>query len=123
MTKINARNWSTRTPFQFVQGKKYRFVSHGKWYDAKIECSATGYRCEKLKYFEWMRTMPAANWFSLIGRIDNKKSTQFDIGSLVDRDEVFCATATGTLYCFANDVWFMYWNNKGCVDLDMHSVE
>ena len=123
MAKINARNRLTRTPFQIEQGKKYRFVSQGTWFDSKQECAATGYRSAKLRYFEWMRRMPAANWFSLIGRIDNKKGTQFDIGSLIEKDEVFSAITTGTLYCFANDVWFMYWNNKGFVDLEMQSVE
>jgi hypothetical protein len=46
----------------------------------------------------------------------------FDIGHLIETDSVYTASATGVLYCFANDVWFMYWNNKGFIDLQVEAL-
>jgi len=45
-----------------------------------------------------------AKWFSLIGCIDKRRDTQCDIGRLIETESVYTASATGTVYCFANDV-------------------
>lgn len=41
---------------------------------------------------------------------------------LIETDSVYTASATGVLYCFANDVWFMYWNNKGFIDMQVEAL-
>jgi hypothetical protein len=66
-----------------------------------------------------MRRFPEAKWFSLIGSIEKKKNTFFDIGRLIEENGIFTATTSGNLECFANDVWFMYWNNKGAIELEV----
>lgn len=119
MAQIEARKKWNPTPFRVEQGKQYRFAAQGKWNDASHECSATGYTADSLRRWEWLRRMQEAKWFSLIGQIDNRRETRFDIGHLIETNSVYVAKATGTLYCFANDVWFMYWNNKGAIDVTM----
>ena len=123
MSKIEAKKRWNRTPFHVEDGKRYRFTSVGNWQDASHDCSATGYTADSLRRWEWLKRERNAKWFSVIGRIDKRRSTQFDIGRLIDTDEVYIATATGILFCFANDVWFMYWNNKGAIDIELHPVE
>jgi hypothetical protein len=122
MSTIYARYWWNQTPFRVEAGQSYRFVAQGSWIDASHECCAIGYNDERLRCWEWLKREPSGKWFSVIGQIDKKRNTQFDIGCLIETNSVYTATATGTLFCFANDAWFMYWNNKGLLDLDMQPV-
>jgi len=69
--------------------------------------------------------MPEAKWFSVIGQIDDLEDTQFDIGELIENREnrsLYEATATGVLHCFANDISFMYWNNRGAINLRVEEL-
>jgi hypothetical protein len=121
MAEILANCKWNSTPFCLIQGQKYRFASQGTWKDASHECTATGYTDARLRWWEGWRRYPEGQWFSLIGRIDGD-STLFDIGRIIEQNEVFTAPATGTLSCFANDVYFMYWNNSGSVELDVRDA-
>lgn len=123
MAAIEARRPLNRTPFRLEKGKRYRFSASGTWKDASHECSAAGYTTEKLRRWERWRRERNARWFSVIGRIDNIRETQFDIGRLIEANAVYTASATGVLYCFANDVRFMYWNNEGSIDLQVELLE
>ena len=123
MSRIPARNWWTKTSLELTKGKHYRFTATGSWKDAKYTCSATGYSEAKLDRWSWLKRDPNALWFSLIGQIDQKRWTQFDIGHLLENNLTYTAVESGTLYCFANDVWFMYFNNSGSVELSVTEVE
>jgi hypothetical protein len=119
LAAIHAHLKFNQTPFQLETGKRYRFTATHEWTDLHETCTATGYTSKKLRLWEGLRREPKAKWFSLIGCIDKRRDTQFDIGRLIESDSVYTACATGAVYCFANDVWFMYWNNKGFIDLQM----
>ena len=58
----------------------------------------------------------------MIGQIDDLQDTQFDIGKLLAYDSPYEATATGVLHYFANDLWIMYWNNRGAIDLRVEEL-
>jgi hypothetical protein len=60
-----------------------------------------------------------ARWFELIGAIDNDTGTYFRIGT--GRD--FTPDRAGRLYCFANDLMGMYWNNFGGVWINVERLE
>ena len=122
MATIKAGCRHNRTCFRLQSGKTYRFSASGTWRDWGHETSATGYTDDKLRRWEKWRRAPDAKWFSVIGRIDRRKQSQFDLGRLIETGAPYTATATGVLYCFANDVWFMYWNNKGAIELQMEEV-
>jgi hypothetical protein len=95
------------------QGQKYDFLASGTWIDWWIETDADGYEKPWLAPFRAARRAPREPWFALVGTIDKDLSTAFGIGSKLS----WTAPKTGTLWCFANDVAWMYWNNKGAIDL------
>jgi len=61
--------------------------------------------------------MPDADWFSMICVIGRDGTTWMDIGGMLKENESsvtdFTAQDSGSLYCFANDLPFMYLNNEG----------
>ena len=122
MAAIRANFRLVKTPFAIENGKTYRFSASGKWTDLFHKSSATGYSAAYLKWFERWRRVPDAKWFSVIGQIDDLQDTQFDIGKLIEDDSPYEATATGVLHCFANDLWIMYWNNRGAIDLGVEEL-
>jgi hypothetical protein len=123
MALIKANRWSNTTNIRLEEGESYRFYSSGMWTDGGTPpCTAAGYSSPKLERWERLRREPQAKWFSIIGRVENRKETQFDIGNLLERRASYKAVTSGVLYCFANDVWFMYWNNSGAVDLQIEKL-
>lgn len=122
MAEIKSCELWNRTPFLLRAGTSYRFSATGTWKDWSIECDATGYESFKLRPFERLRRMRHARWFSLIGVVDKAKETCFDIGLLIESGGTYTAAVDGTLFCFANDVSFMYWNNSGVIDLEVIEV-
>lgn len=57
---------------------------------------------------------PRAEFFSLIGTIDESLAHAFLIGA---GPCAFTAPISGELVCFANDIWPAYWNNRGEMQL------
>lgn len=122
MASIHAHLKFNQTPFQLEKGGRYRFTATHEWTDLRETCTATGYTSATLRLWEGLRRERNAKWFSVIGCIDKRRDTQFDIGHLIETNSEYTASATGVLYCFANDVWFMYWNNKGFIDLQVEAL-
>ena len=123
MAKIRARRRWNETPYHLQEGKSYLFSASGTWHDGLAwKVRPTGYSNFLLKPFERWRRKPKAKWFSLIGAIDRRTSSQFDIGRLIEEGETYRPGASGQLFCFANDLWLMYWNNFGAVDLEVEEV-
>lgn len=112
---IVARNIWNDTSIQLIAGNEYRLTAAGQWSDWYIPCTADGFASPNmfLRIFEWLRRAPHERWFALIGAIDRNPRTQFLIGA----QRTMIAPATGKLTCFANDVGFAYWNNRGSVEL------
>jgi hypothetical protein len=96
------------------QGANYAFTASGTWKDWYIEKKADGYDSAWLKPVAHWKVMPKAQWFALIGAIDQDVETAFLIG--VSRPS-WIAPKDGTFYCCANDIPWMYWNNSGAVEL------
>lgn len=96
------------------QGATYAFKASGTWTDWYIDAQADGYDRAWLKPFTGLKVKPAAHWLTLLGDIDQEKATTFIIGESL---ETWIAPKNGVLYCFANDIPVMYWNNRGAVEL------
>ncbi len=94
-------------------GQIYNFVvpENEKWIDWCIPCGADGYPSTPLiRPWEGLRRVPNANWLQLIGTVGRSTRPPILIGSkLMD----FSPPFPGRLYFFANDLAWMYWNNKG----------
>lgn len=90
----------------------FRIVEVHDWMDWFIRSGPEGYKSENLlmRSSEYFRRIPDAPWFALIGTIKKNLLHSFKIGSgLIG----FEPPISGPLYCFANDVPFMYFNNRG----------
>jgi len=122
MAAINARKTWNETPFELKVGSTYRFTVSGTWKDWTTPCDARGYDSDKLRLFEPLRRVRGAKWFSLIGALDKETETCFDIGRLIESGGTYTAQRAGRLFCFANDVSFMYWNNCGSIELNITEV-
>ena len=108
---IAANNPWNDTSVILVAGGSYNFAADGNWKDASIPANADGYPTPiYLKPFEWMRRVPTQRFFKLIGTIGKSMESIVVIGS---GRPGFVPTVSGPLFCFANDVRFMYCNNHG----------
>ncbi|GAB4273411.1 MAG: hypothetical protein Kow0092_28730 [Deferrisomatales bacterium] len=112
-------NWSG---VRLEQGATYQFDIPGgqKWMDAGIACGPEGWRSEDLpwykeplvKWFEDKRRCPEANWFELIGCLDDDDRRLFRIGR-GGPERRYVAPETADLWAFANDLDWKYDNNEG----------
>jgi hypothetical protein len=112
--------WNS-TAIELTEGGTYRFEASGQWFDASIQCGPDGYRSPNLilRLGEVFRRIRDANWFALIGSTTMNDSAAFLIGQKTTRT----ITTTGMLFCFANDVCFMYGNNRGQLQLTVTRIE
>ena len=109
------------TGIMMKRGERYRLRAAGQWKDLHILGGPEGYPSPNLllKATEWLRRAPHQNWFTLIGGFDCDETSLFPIGGGCDLD----VPRDGELCCFANDVWFTYWNNSGAVTLTVARLE
>lgn len=112
--------WS-RTRIHLTKGQTYSFrvPQQDRWRDAQIECSADGYFRWYIAPFGWMRRVPRAEWFALIGIVEPHTADPIIIGSCLSN---FSPAHSGELICFANDVRWMYWNNSGVIKLTVRRI-
>ena len=104
------------TALHMLKGESYTFTAVGEWYDAGIKSDADGYTSNLLKHrlTARFRRSPKQNWFLLMGALSMDDRTAFAIGA---GETNYTATGDGKLYCFANDLWRFYFNNRGLVRL------
>jgi len=115
--KIEAVCRWNKTGFHVKAGKTYRFHASGEWDDLSHHCKADGYPSPwYLSPWVVIRRVPSARWFALIGTVEG--ADRFVIGI----DRTWTAPRDGELWCYANDVWFMYFNNSGFVTLQIEEV-
>jgi hypothetical protein len=107
---IAAATFDNHTGVLLQPGITYQLRAHGTWCDASIKCGPDGHDAAKLRSFRWMRRAPRQNWFALIGHAAGQT---FPISTAA----TITPAKAGELLCYANDVPFMYWNNKGAVTL------
>jgi hypothetical protein len=100
-----------------VSGQVFNFAVPAAegWTHWRNRCDADGYSSTHLtRQLEIFRRVPKARWLQLIGTIDKSIKYPIVIGSqFLD----FLPACPGRLYLFANDLPWMYWNNKGMIAL------
>jgi len=120
-------NWSG---IQVEEGNKYLFEADGIWFDASIDCDASGWETEILGWvkealvrkFEDNRRCPDARWFELIGAYGDNDNDLFRLGEAVNGVEL-SAKKTAPLWLFANDLSYKYGNNRGEISVKITRVE
>lgn len=111
---IESRRYWNPTGFHVEQGKRYRYRATGTWSDAAIVCDANGWSRWWANYLDWAKRCRHAHWFQLVGCVD-RTSEPIVMGT----EGTFIAPATGELYCYANDGYWAYGNNRGSVVLTL----
>lgn len=91
----------------------YEFTARGSWSDASHTVTAKGYELKRLAAFRPFRRRRNALWFELIGAVGESERTSFRIGEHIP----VTFHSSGELVLYANDAWFMYWNNTGNVEV------
>ena len=106
-----------------ISGQIYNFtVPAGEtWSDSGKICGADGYRSDLLmRPWDAFRRVPEAKWLQLIGTIGRSIKARIIVGpSLTD----FLPPFPGRLYFFANDLRWMYWNNKGMLAVRVTRIQ
>jgi hypothetical protein len=98
-----------------VSGQVFSFAAPPgqEWTYWQRRCSADGYASSVFgRPLEVFRRVPRADWLQLVCTIGKSSKRSTIIGSrLVD----FAPAYRGRLYLFANDLPWMYWNNRGMI--------
>lgn len=102
------------------KGLTYRITARGSWKDKETQCGPGGYASNSLLFrlAEPLRRKWHANWFALIGSQRSLLACSFVIGESV----TYRPRSDGMLWCFANDIWFMYFNNTGTVEVTVEEL-
>ncbi len=113
-----------RTGLMLEQGGTYRFTPYPDqtWYDDGTSCGPTGWQRDNIQLgvkeipmtlLEPFRRVPHAQWFALIGAIDNNDEHLFEIAEGAD----IRITKSGEFCPFANDLKRFYGANTGRIKL------
>ncbi|MGO2130025.1 MAG: phospholipase effector Tle1 domain-containing protein [Pseudoalteromonas prydzensis] len=108
------------TGLMLEQGGTYRFTPYPEqvWYDDGVSCGPQGWHRDNVQLgvkeipmalLEPFRRLPHAQWFALIGAIDNNDDNLFEIASGAD----IKITRSGEFCPFANDLKRFYGANTG----------
>lgn len=106
---------------QLHAGERYFFRASGQWFDWYTPHSASGEDSPSLAFAHPMLRCKSegATWFTLIGSIEKDTDSFFVIGDGLRWPTGWVAPASGQLYCFANDVRIMYFNNSQAIQLEV----
>lgn len=113
--EIPARPRWVSTFVRVEKDEQYTLAAQGEWHDASIGTGPQGYASPNAGFraVERWRRAPEARWFELVGSID--QDVLFRIGA----GTTLLVAKSGVIVCFANDLPFMYWNNKGAITLTL----
>ena len=119
--RVCARPHWNNTSVDLVKGHRYYFELPGNpvWYDWFVRSGPEGYNSPFLFIFTPLRRYISAPWFCLIGSLDKRRRDRFVIGNGARE---YSATASGRLFCYANDVLWMYWNNHGEIQVNVYEL-
>jgi len=128
MTLDAGRYWND-SGIDITAGGTYEFSisNQSVWFDASIASSAAGYSCPWLLPFTPFRRTMTAPWFALICTVDHNdsfvvfsQSPCFEYSEIKGsqsvqtcRQEHTFDERSGRLFCYANDIPFMTFNNSG----------
>ena len=124
---IASRPRAVSTGLQLQSGRSYAVRARGEWTDWFIRTDADGYESPNwyMRLAERYRRMPHARWFALvccIGKPPAKGEAAGPHCHVTGSSSRITASASAELQCFANDMWTMYWNNRGQVTVEVEEL-
>jgi hypothetical protein len=90
------------------------------WTDWYVVAGPDGYTLEALRPWDYWKRVPSQNWFKLTGTISRDEKSPIPIGKALTN---FSPNTSGELVCFANDIPWMYWNNRGSISVKVTRVK
>jgi hypothetical protein len=121
---FGSEKWND-TKIDLVQNCEYKYKATGVWVDWFIPCGADGYPKALNSFmdtiFGSLKRRQSAKWFQLVGVIKGSQEIESEIE--LGKEGTFTALENGRLWVFANDADFAYWNNFGCIELDVEPNE
>lgn len=143
---IYARHPWYWTGIYLEAGRHYRFKAHGEWQDSHVPAGPEGVRDKALAHLlgdalgkierfygkvignsqaniSATKRLEDAEWFALVGVVadagnpDNDGTPARPSTFVIGKEASITPTKSGYLYCFANDAWGFYENNRGFVTL------
>jgi len=129
--EIVAREKWIAAPIKVEEGEMYELIASGTWKDSTIPAGPAGYERPTNNFLAPLfamlapfRRLPKANWIALVGMINHEKSTAFyftdTYAETPARRQIFIRMArSGCLNFFANDLPWMYFNNKSALQLSV----
>jgi len=115
VTTVRADARYNPTGITVTAGQTIRVTAPGEWEDWGRIVDANGYEKTLLRPFTLLRRVRSAPWFRLCGAIGASEAHLFPLGN----EASHVAPASGPLYLFANDLWAMYWNNSGELEVSV----
>lgn len=120
-------NWSG---VELEEGHRYEFIVDAtqRWTDGDLEaCGPDGWKSEQLPWykekiveaFEKRRRCKKADWFEIIGALDDEDK---DLLRILSEDKIYTAPRNAELYFFANDLESKYGNNTGAIEVAIKRV-
>ncbi|MCD2453458.1 DUF2235 domain-containing protein [Methylicorpusculum oleiharenae] len=123
-------SWMGTEDDKFTVGDVFRGIGT---FLGKFESLAEKLTRNELMDIWGTKRVESINWFAMVGAIANDngvdskevvkndgspvKHQHLDLTKYQDQNEPFTVTKPGYLYCFPNDVWSLYGNNRGSVSL------
>lgn len=132
--RVDAPDLYSWSGVRLVAGGQYVFSIPGGqiWCDATIKCGPDGWTPEGedmgffksgiMKLAEIFKRHSEANWFEVIGAVEENDDHLFRIGDGSKAQKPFVSPIDGGLYAFANDAKSKYDNNKGTMKVTVKRV-
>ena len=129
-TIVEANQYWNNSGLLLEEGVRYRVdIKDGEtWRDARQEATATGWNKPETGLLKLLREMFARDTskglFHLLGAVHGKCEDGRACGYQfpIENGKSFMATDSGEFCAFANDLPFMYWNNRGEIEISISRV-
>lgn len=125
---IYASRWMNYSGIYLEKGTyEFKYSNLKDWRDASKKSGVNGWFDQKswINWTHWVSRFPSAHLYSVIGGIHNQRKSQFDMGELLENGKSYSVAQgnEGELYAFANDIYFMYFNNHGQVTITVERID
>jgi hypothetical protein len=125
VVEIQSRPKWNDTRLNVRKGERYLLSATGRWYDASFAAGPEGYKSPNFYFraLEGLRRVPCADWFALVVTVGQNLSSAFVVTPFAGAPPTTLdVTQDGSLFGFANDLSWFYFNNSGCVLLTIERL-
>jgi hypothetical protein len=110
--------------YEVEKGVRYKIDVSGEWHDGNISCDHKGWNGSRFRWISWLydnpivssfKICPNQNYMRLMGKVGDR---YYDLA----QSEYVTFSRSGLLKMFANDNRYLYWNNRGHLEVELTEV-